>query len=164
MSASIETNSETAAAALVAFIEKTHTHPKDVIAALFCRARNGAIEHVLRTLEQHFQEKGLRVIADWEESSRPFVRISLTLRDKRTGEHVRHLDITRSMLWPEVQHGSSLHYHLKEVQTGDYYRSRKPKAAEEFDALLSDSTFQPWAVHLIEGVNYPFAVPSHSSF
>lgn len=140
------------------------TDPKAVIDRLFFRTRNGAIEHVLRRLEHRFGDLGMVVRASWEESSFPGVHIELTLKDKRTGDHERRIDLTREKLWPSNDCGSDVVYQLKAIHAGAYYGGRKAKAAQVFDDELSAPDFEPWLRTLLQSVNYPFELPSHSCF
>jgi hypothetical protein len=138
--------------------------PAKALNELFFAARNGAIERVLRVLEQHFRDKGLTVTASWHETSMPGVAIYLELNDKRTGKHTRRLILERESMQPHHDHFSVLIYRLKEVVSGEYYGGRIPKVGEALSAVMQEPTFKVWTTQLVNGVNYPFTYESHTSF
>ena len=139
--------------------------PSDVINRLFFAARNGAISLLLRRLEHYFGDKGFDVRAKWSESSFPGVTIKLVMHDKRRGEHTRSISVDReSVLASSSSVPSSLCYKLKGIHNGEYYRSRKPKVAIDFDEILGSEDFRLLAIEWVNGVNYPFEYESQSSF
>lgn len=150
------------AKALQDFGKKFRKEPALLINQLFFAARNGAIARVLRELEAHFRTQGLPVVADWDEDCRS-AAIKLELVDKR-GNHVRRIYLTRSVEVPgQSLAGSGCMYALDKVVAGEYYRSRKPKVAEQFDAILESKDFRTLVAALVTGTNYPFAYESFSS-
>lgn len=136
------------------------------INALFFAARNGAIAYLCWEIEKYFRPHKLNVTAKWKESSfRDSAHIILTLHDK--SEHCRLVFIARETVWPRCklsEAGSECLYSLKSIQTGEYYGHRKPKKAEEFDAILASDEFAAFIEPAIYGVNYPFTRESYSSF
>lgn len=144
--------------------DQVRKNPDDAVNRLFFAARNGAISHVLREFEHHFQDQGFQVRAAWKETSFPGVIIALTLHDKRTGRTDRHIHVTRDSVIPPTEMVSTLAYTLKSIDAGAYYGGRKPKVAEDFDTILGSEEFKTLATGLVNGVNYPFTYASHSSF
>lgn len=138
--------------------------PQDIINRLFFAARNGAISHLLREFEGHFRDRGLDVRAQWKESSMGSPCITLTLHDKRKGEHVRYLWLNRTDEVSSSSLPSTLVYELKSIQAGEYYPRRKPQVAIDFDDVLQTAEFEALARTWVNGANYPFAYESHSSF
>jgi hypothetical protein len=140
------------------------TAPLEAVNGLFFMARNGAISHLLRAFEHHFQEQGMTVRAAWHETSFPRTAVRLTLKDKRGGEHARSLAIERTVATRDARVPSELVYALQSIQVSEYYRGKPPKAAVDFDAVLATPAFEALARTLINGANYPFTYASHSSF
>ena len=141
---------------------KFRKEPASLINHLFFAARNGAIARVLRELETYFRNEGLPVVAHWDEDCRS-AAIRLELVDKR-GNHVRRIYLNRSVEVPgQSLAGSGCMYAVDKIVAGEYYRSRKPKVAEQFDAILESKDFHALVATLVTGTNYPFAYESFSS-
>lgn len=125
---------------------------------LFFMARNGAIAHVLREIEQYFISKNMVINCHWKETSLS-VSIQMTLNC-----HERSILIKRDTIHPEPAGVSPCIYSLERVSIGQYYRSKKPKIAVELDEILSSEEFKGLVENLILGTNYPFTYESYSSF
>lgn len=148
-------------AAAKALQSQLESDPNAIVQGLFFAARNGAISHVLREVETFFAARGLVLKAKWKETSMPGTHVELLLKER----HLRRLWIDRNTFAPgDRPMMSMVLYALKSVQVGDYYGGRKPKIAEEFDAVLESEAFKAQAESWINGLNYPFAYVSHSSF
>ena len=138
--------------------------PSDVFNRLFFAARNGAISLLLRRLEHYLGDAGYVVRANWKETSFPGVMIKLVMHDKRSGEHTRSISIDRESVMPSSALPSSLCYKLNRIHNGEYYRSKKPKIAVDFDELLGSEAFAIRVAEWVNGVNYPFEYEGQSSF
>ena len=148
-----------------ALAKKTPTVSTELVNRLFFQARNGAISALLRAIEQEFVDHKMVVRAQWREHSMGGPTIALVLVDPRTGEHERHVQVDRSTVGHVYSSlPSQLVYKLNTIQVGAYYASRKPKAAEAFDAILATPGFKKKMAAWINGANYPFTYESQSSF
>lgn len=130
---------------------------------LFFAARNGMIAAICRDIENYFADHGLRVDAEWSESSNAIATCLRThLRDKMT--HSRMHFITRENLWPRTGAPSDCVYSLKSIQSSEHYDRVKPKKAVEYDAILGSDAFRVILEKQILRTNYPFGYSSYSSF
>lgn len=138
----------------------------DTINRLFFAARNGAIERLRLAVQTYFDDRGYRVRCLWNESSMGNPAFQIALHEKKD-THTRFCWIEREKMWPPPalnDNVSSVTYRLKNIGNGEYYRYRKPKRAEEFDAILGSEEFFEFLAREVNGVNYPFTYESHSCF
>lgn len=138
--------------------------PSSLFNRLFFAARNGAIAYLLLRIEAYFRENGFSVKADWKESSFGGPIVTVTMLDKKTGEHERNIFVNRNVVGRDVDTHSSCVYSLKSVAAGAYYRSKKPVVAEKFDEVLGSEEFKGKVEKWILGTNYPFDYKSYSAF
>lgn len=142
-------------------IKEVFNKDDDLINRLFFMAKNGAISRILREFEHFFMDKDMKVKAEWKEDYK-FASIHLKLITKTNG-HERTISIKRSKIHPEPKGISPCLYSLYAIANSEYYRSKKPKAAVDFDEILGSEEFAILAEKLIRGVNYPFVYESQSS-
>lgn len=138
--------------------------PREVINRLFFAARNGAISHLLRTIEHELRAHKLNVKASWEETSMSGTHVRLVFIDSRGGEHHRRIWLERNSVSHALDLPSQAVYRLRSIDVSEYYPHRTPKIAEEIERVLSSDDFKDKATQWIIGANYPFTYESQSSF
>lgn len=142
-------------------IKEVFNKDDDLINRLFFMAKNGAISRILREFEHFFMDKDMKVKAEWKEDYRyAYVHLKLIVRKN---EHERLVSIKRDKIHPEPKGISPCLYSLNKISNSEYYGSKKPKAAVDFDEILGNDEFAILAEKLIRGVNYPFVYESQSS-
>lgn len=148
----------------VELAQQLRASPSEVINRLFFAARNGAISHLLRTLEHEFRAHKLNAVAKWKESSMSGTHVELLFIDPRGTEHTRRIWVDREDVGHTLDLPSRLVYRLRSIDVSEYYPHRTPKIAEAIAQVLSSAEFKDKASRWINGVNYPFTYESQSSF
>lgn len=141
---------------------KTANEDSNLLGRLFYQARNQGIWRLQKEVVDYFNDHKLKVRCNWKEDYR-FTTLYIYLLDKY--EHCRAVYIERETYSHKLGDSvSNIVYSVKSVQSGEYYRYKKPKVAKDFDSILQTDVFKDWISHRVYSlVNYPFEYNSYSS-
>lgn len=128
----------------------------DLINRLFFSARNLTVTKALYTIENHLNNLGFDVKAEWSESSFGNPHIELVMMEKKK-EHYRSLRIKRSTEgeW-HPERTSSVMYTLEKIESSVHSPYQLSAHVMNFQQELASTSFFDIVNKLVDACNYPF--------